>query len=334
MNPKHLTSNNATNVLAIFIIFLTSLELDLGPEYPEWLRDRNIEFEEFETILTPPALTFVFSKYVFLLEFIFSFVQLLPRYSQNPFVKEGVGHWFLVAAICEVFSSIFFEIDSAGEAFFSTVLLGFICASLIKILICQMKISKERDHFQSPEEYWLLRFPFNVHAGWSIAVFILAFNNFCVVADFSPEMQAIIAILSLLGFAAMAAKMLLFNGRKPNYAIPAVFSFFILGSAVNFLEADVDGELEPWLVLLLRLLMFTIGVGIALVTVYLIYLDEMVEEDDAKVTDSFQEYRVDRNRSKHVIDNSSAHRERKNDYHGGEMQSYLADSVSEPHHLC
>ena len=63
-------------------------------------------------------------------------------------------------------------------------------------------------------------------------VFVLSFNNFCVVADLNFTVQAVATVLSLVGFAAISVKLLLFNGQKPNYVLPAVFACFTLGSVV------------------------------------------------------------------------------------------------------
>lgn len=279
--PKHLTYNNGMNVVALLIFFITSLEQDLGPDCPEWFCNRGIEFEEFETILTPATFTFILSKVVFMFEAVFCFVQLLPHYSQNEFVKEGVNYWFLAAAIFELFSFILFDMDSVFRALLSTVLLGCICRSILKILISQSAASYRMDHGHTPEEYWLLRFPFNLHAGWSIAVFVLSFNNFCVVAGFNFTAQAVVTVLSLVGFSAISVKMLLFNGQKPNYVLPAVFAFFTLGSVINFMGPGIEENFAPWVIFLMRTLALNLCLAMALGTGYIFYANELREDRSA-----------------------------------------------------
>lgn len=89
---------------------------------------------------------------------------------------------------------------------------------------------------QTSEEFWLLRFPFNLHTGWTMAVFVMSINGFVKALEPGQLIQLIVGLLSLAGFVAMSWKMLLANGDKPNYAIPAVLAWFVVSLHFDFHE--------------------------------------------------------------------------------------------------
>jgi hypothetical protein len=91
-----------------------------------------------------------------------------------------------------------------------------------QILIKQAALT---DEHQEPEEYWLLRFPFSLHAGWTLAVFVMCINGLITFLEWGAGIRLTFGFLSLIAFIAMSWKMLFANGPKPNYAIPAILSW-------------------------------------------------------------------------------------------------------------
>ena len=81
------------------------------------------------------------------------------------------------------------------------------------------------DETQVPEEYWLLRFPFSLHTGWTMAVFVMSINGLITYIGLGAIIQLIFGLISLVSFVAICGKMLFANGDKPNYAIPAIFGW-------------------------------------------------------------------------------------------------------------
>ncbi len=237
--PSHLTHKNGLNVLAVVLLFITMVPLDFGPDM-DWL-NRVGDFGRFETILTPSEGIFFFPKIILLFEVVFGIVQLLPRYAPSPLVQSGVCYYFSAAAVLQLFSSVFFDkAEGEGAAFWLFLSLVCLCAmtaALLKILIGQNSISTDESEEAepAPEDYWLLRFPFNLHAGWNIGIFIVSVNNLIkVMFEEAAWLQAIVAFISLAGFGAIAAKMLMFNGTQSNYVIPAVLAFFTVSTHGTF----------------------------------------------------------------------------------------------------
>ncbi len=218
-----LTYKNALNCVAVLIHILASIDYG-GPGGMEWLNSVR-EFGKFETIVTPTDATFYLRYIILYFNVTFGIVQMLPKYSSGEIVQEGVSYWFFAATIAQVASSIFFSFDSLMGFFLSTIVVGAMVFFLCKILSNQASGSVDETQ-HSPEEYWLLRFPFSLQTGWYMCIFITSVNNIFVRLGYSPLFQVFLAIICFASFAGIAAKMLLYNGNNPNYVIPAVISVF------------------------------------------------------------------------------------------------------------
>lgn len=112
-----------------------------------------------------------------------------------------------------------------------------------KILITQSSLTTEH---QQPEEYWLLRFPFSLHTGWTMAVFVMSINGFFNAFGLPEFIQLILGFVSLAAFAGISWKMLLANGDEPNYAIPAIVAWVLVSTFV-FIKMIACGTLFTFL---------------------------------------------------------------------------------------
>ena len=224
-----LTYKNALNCVAVLIHILASINYG-GPGGMEWLNSIR-EFGKFETIVTPTDATFYVRDIILYFNVTFGICQMLPKYSSGEIVQEGITYWFFAATAAQVISTIFFSFDSLMGFFFSTVILGGMVFCFIKILLNQSSGSVDEVQ-HSPEEYWLLRFPFSLQAGWYICIFISSVNNVLVRTGFGnyPWVQVLLALICFVAFAGVAAKCLMFNGENPNYVIPAVIAIFTVSS--------------------------------------------------------------------------------------------------------
>jgi len=304
---------------------MTSLELDLGPDWPEWmqpewLRGKGVEFGRFETIITPTDFTFIISDIVFFFEIIFGFVQLLPNYSQSELVQEGVSYWFFAAAIADLLSSAFYEMEmeSPWMSLLSTLLIGAVSAFMLKILIRQSSPTETGTsgvETHTPEEYWLLRFPFNLHAGWAISIFMLSLNNTFVVGGLGAVAQAFIGAFSLIAMGGIAAKMLFFNGGKPNYVIPFILSLFTFGSAFSFREPGMEDNFAGWVIVSLMLLTVVVSLSMGGASAYFLYHNELKDDNDS---DQFKDNVGKRGTTDTRIDGEVG--VASGDYEGGKME--------------
>merc|ERR1712071_637441 len=73
-------------------------------------------------------------------------------------------------------------------------------------------------------EFWVLRFPFAVHAGWITAASALNVNVQVVSMSFTPDKQLAVAIISLAVLHAISV-WVLFNIPRPNWSMACVLSW-------------------------------------------------------------------------------------------------------------
>lgn len=73
-------------------------------------------------------------------------------------------------------------------------------------------------------EFWLLRFPFAIHAGWITAASALNVNVQVVSMDKSVDIQLAVAIVSLAVLHAISV-WVLYNISRPNWTIAGVLSW-------------------------------------------------------------------------------------------------------------
>ena len=80
-------------------------------------------------------------------------------------------------------------------------------------------------------EFWLLRFPFEIHCGWIIVATILNANIVLVARNASVEIQLAATMLSL-GLVLMVTTIVLFVTKKgPRYTIPFVLAWAMVSSS-------------------------------------------------------------------------------------------------------
>lgn len=218
---------NYLNVLATCIVGLHTINVDLGPDYDFFNRFNMGEFSRRynEGSMTPAEPFFFIFNIVALLLFVFTVVQLLPRYRSSSMVQDGIGYWYFISILAQVLAHTF-SVDDVGRNFFqgviSTIFFGIMCGSTWKILNNQANAIEENPS----EEFWILRFPFGLQAGWSVALVIMSANVLFNDDDegFYGFMNGLIIVLSLIAYAAIPVKLLFFNGEKPNYIVPPVIA--------------------------------------------------------------------------------------------------------------
>mmetsp|Transcript_25352 Transcript_25352/g.31239 ORF Transcript_25352/g.31239 Transcript_25352/m.31239 type:complete len:344 (+) Transcript_25352:76-1107(+) len=247
-----LTNINYLNIAAVFIVGLHTLDIDLGPDFDFFDKFDMKEFpQKYEGgSMTPVSPMFFIFNVTALFLSMFGIVQLLPAYRSSPLVQEGVNYWFFSATIAQTFAYAASGNEEAGflSTFFSTIFLGLMGVCVWKILDNQAKVSSNG----SAEEFWLLRFPFSLHAAWAIALVVMSANmlfqgwegnndggnneedgGFSLNIDFGAVMHFLVLVVSLAAYTVIPMKLLLFNETGPNYVIPAVLSLIMFGIAMN-----------------------------------------------------------------------------------------------------
>jgi hypothetical protein len=102
--------------------------------------------------------------------------------------------------------------------------------TIVQILILQ---ARNTDSNQTPEEYWLLRFPFSLHFAWALALIGMSINGFFYKVEIGSAYQVVLGVITILAMAGIGFKMIYKNGPLPNYVVPTIISV-VLVSILHF----------------------------------------------------------------------------------------------------
>ena len=224
---------NYLNLLAAcinIVLFTLDSNEDYGPDYDFFNRFnlRDLSRRYINGAMTPAEPFFVIFNIVSLFLSVFAMIQFLPAYRSLSMVQDGVGYWYFIGTVAQIFAFTF-SVDNIEVSFvtslLSTIFFSITCASTWKILHNQHHNATSDN---SPEEYWLIRFPFQLQSGWNIALTTMSVNILFrgdINGGFSAVMNSILIIASLIVYAAISGKLLFFSGNvTPNYVIPSVIA--------------------------------------------------------------------------------------------------------------
>jgi len=146
-------------------------------------------------------------------------------------IQNGVTYLYFITCIAQSAWTILFGYE---EIIASAVAMLCILFSLLVILYKQTSTNRSDG---SLFEFWLLRFPFSIHAGWIVAASAVNIN---VVAVFREEPAATQLIYAGCGFlwVAFFAVAFTFIGKTPNYALPAVGAWATLAIAYELIDPN------------------------------------------------------------------------------------------------
>lgn len=241
---ERLTLYNYLNVVAFALSWVLNSDVVRGPEAEQqnmfWSGIGNL-FNRYESIVNPTSQTYLIAHLILLLEGVFTCVQLLPKYRASIMVQDSVKYWFLLSALMQFLWSVDLGFDNMFGQILSVLFMGGMFFSVTRILLRQ---AANTDSTQTPEEYWLLRFPFSMHFAWAMAVFSMSLNGFFVQLEFGRTAQVVMGIITLLSFIAVAYKMIFRNGPKPNYVVPLVLAWFCVSSNATYCLHMADSYLD------------------------------------------------------------------------------------------
>jgi len=188
--------------------------------------------KKYQTLVTPSGWAFSIWGPIFIWEGIFTVAQLVPKYRASKVLPAIAPFWW-AACIFQIGWSLVFAQDSIVLAL---VLMLCILASLLGVLWRRDAI--EVDSFA---EYWLLRGPFSLHAGWIIAASAVNTN---VLADYFRSPPAVLLGFAVVSFAVVFASATFFALAipKPDGIICFVAFWALMGvsSELNSAEALFD----------------------------------------------------------------------------------------------
>lgn len=287
MSTDTSTKLNRYNFLNL-VAFGMSFVLNYTEEGPEnegnWFNGMSSLFRRYESLMTPADTTFILTKVILIFEGVFAIVQLLPNYRGNHLVQQCVKHWYFVLAFTQLLWSLDLNIENIWGSVVSTLFIGVMFAAVSMILVSQAKATDPAT--QTREEYWLLRFPFNVHCGFIMANFIASINGMFVQIGFGALAQFIVGFISLAIFVLAGYKFLFRNGLHGNYVIPSVLAFYAIEIAMDDFGPMMDQNLEGITGEIFMWLSGIIGVGMFIVMAITYYRTEYIPSKEAKSSQS------------------------------------------------
>lgn len=172
---------------------------------------------KYQTLVTPKSSAFTIWAIIYIAQGAFTGLQFLPRYRAHAMLQDGVSYWYAAAVATQIGWTFAFAYEVIP---LSLVFMLLIWVSLIAILYSQYYTKSDG----SLLEFWVLRFPFAVHAGWITAASALNVNVQVVSMNQPADIQLAVAIVSLAVLHAISV-WVLFNIPRPNWTIAFVLSW-------------------------------------------------------------------------------------------------------------
>ena len=219
---------NAMNLLNIGYCFLSTLfNVGIGLCGMFGLPTYAVQSARFPTIISPsPYFITAIYPVIFATQGIFTIFQVTPVLRARPQVQDGVKYYYGLASFMQVLYTLTYN----TEMLVAAVPFAFGVVASLRSLV---KSQNEAQADNSWAEYWLLRFPFQLHLGWMYFVSLLTLQNAFVFVNFSNPVQMIgggvsIAIMIILSLYH------LFWANKPLGIVPPVLLYAAAGIVLEY----------------------------------------------------------------------------------------------------
>lgn len=158
------------------------------------LPDNGTLSNKYQTLVTPAPYAFAIWGIIFSAELVWTVAQCFEPYRSHPLVINAVGYQFVFASIAQCAWTFAFGLEKLGLS-----LVCMVCI-LIPLLTIVSKISAKSSPSTTTTklEYWLLKFPFEMHASWIMAATLINVNVIAVGSETSEAIQTTIGWLSLV----------------------------------------------------------------------------------------------------------------------------------------
>jgi len=184
---------------------------------------------KYQTLVTPAGWAFSIWGPIFLWEGVFAVAQMTPGLRDSNVVRSMTA-WWLSACIFQVAWTLFFAQEIIVVSLIC--MLGILASLLGGILVTDCSLPQI-----SIREFWLLRAPFSLHAGWIVAASLLNSNVLAVSLKASPGPLLALAVAS---FALLAATVTIFAlaTPRPDAIICLVAAWALAGISTNLQKAE------------------------------------------------------------------------------------------------
>lgn len=229
--------------------------------------------ERYSTLVTPAGWTFAIWGVIFIFQGIFTVCQMLPDYRSLPMVQDGVNVYYFAACLAQSAWTFAFGYEAVLLSVFFMVA---ILASLVKILLEQIKIEANL------KDFWLLKFPFEIHCGWIFAAFAVNVNAAIVAGEGGASAQMFWAVLSLLYVLTVTVASFIYK-KESNFTIPSVLAWASLGIAIELNKpgARVADQFEEAIIKRIQFGVYFIFALILAGIAYFAYLTQKKKKEEA-----------------------------------------------------
>jgi hypothetical protein len=180
---------------------------------------------KYQTLVTPVGWAFSIWAVIFILELMWSIIQLFPAYRGSSLVRRGVGWYWIGVCMTQIGWTAAFSFEII---WLSLVAMLSILVFLLLIVVAQYRVKMK----VSLRDYVLLKLPFLIHAGWILAASIVNINVLLVSLQLSAEILYYTALASLLVILGIALVCLFYPARK-DLTIPFVLVWATAGIYVE-----------------------------------------------------------------------------------------------------
>ena len=217
---------------------------------------------KYQTLVTPAGYAFSIWGLVFVSQFVWVVLQLVPNFRQSAI--QGVGWWYVATCIAQCAWSAFF---SQEWILMSMVAMGSILVSLVMILLLQSSsAASPSTSTPTAAAFWGFQFPFQIHCGWIWAATLVNANVVVVAEGLSAGYQYLSAWASLGGLGMVA----LFYTWRQNYVVPLVLAWASTGIYVELMKPQESILLAFDQSVLEYLQYAALGLAIAIVTLQVV----------------------------------------------------------------
>lgn len=177
------------------------------------LQDNATLSAKYQTLVTPAGYAFAIWGVIFTAEMIWTVAQCLPSHRSNELVTKGVGYNFVWACLAQALWTVVFGLEKISLSLVAMIL---ILIPLVWILNSLSSMSTD-----SVGQYWLLKFPFEIHAAWIMAATLVNINLVFVALASSPKLQTTVGWTSLV----VAAVVGIVYTLKRAWVVPSVLAW-------------------------------------------------------------------------------------------------------------
>jgi translocator protein len=215
-SSDRLQAVNYANVIA----YIANALVVFGSQFVG-LQDNATLSAAYQTLVTPSGYAFAIWGVIFVAQLIWTIAQLLPAYRSSPLVLKGVSYYYVAACLAQCAWTVAFGLEKIVLSLIAMV------SILVPLLIILTKTSGLQA--ESIGLYWLLKFPFEIHAAWIMAATLVNTNVVLVALNVAPSIQTYVAwaslvVVLLVGF---------FYTLKQKWVVPSVLAWAAIAISVE-----------------------------------------------------------------------------------------------------